>query len=74
MTCTACGAALLAGAKFCAECGTPAVAACRVCGTQLGPPVKFCPECGTPVAAGAAAPPELSSSHGGPVAERRVTS
>ena len=68
MVCSACGAALLPGAKFCGECGTPAAAACRMCGTELTPNLKFCPECGTPIATAAA----VGSPR--PVAERRVTS
>jgi class 3 adenylate cyclase/tetratricopeptide (TPR) repeat protein len=72
MICSACGTALLAGAKFCAECGTPTSAACRVCGTELTASLKFCPECGTPTssAAGASAAPAAAA----PVSERRVTS
>ena len=54
MACSACGADLLPGAKFCGECGTPTAASCRVCGTELTPNLKFCPECGTPVATAAA--------------------
>lgn len=43
--CTNCGAALIAGAKFCPECGTKVVSVCPKCGTPaLG--AKFCPECG----------------------------
>ena len=68
MACSACGADLLPGAKFCGECGTPTAASCRVCGTELTPNLKFCPECGTPVATAAAVGPSQ------PVAERRVTS
>jgi uncharacterized OB-fold protein len=48
--CSSCGAKLAAGAKFCAECGTPAAQAkpkfCSSCGTKLEPGAKFCPECG----------------------------
>ena len=46
--CSNCGANT-AGAKFCPECGTPAVAAkpkCASCGFEPDKPVKFCPECG----------------------------
>lgn len=50
--CTACGAALPDGAKFCPACGTPAVPpkTCPVCGAA--PAVegaKFCSECGAPL-------------------------
>src|SRR4051812_19247714 len=68
MACSACGAALLPGAKFCGECGTSAAAACRVCGTELAANLKFCPECGTPVATTA------TVGAAQPIAERRVTS
>jgi class 3 adenylate cyclase/tetratricopeptide (TPR) repeat protein len=78
MTCSSCGTALLPGAKFCGECGTPAVAACRECGTQLVPNLKFCPECGTPTehAASMLSGSAVTSRPPGsaPVAERRVTS
>ena len=47
-----CGAAMAPGAKFCAECGTPAAQprACASCGKQLQAGAKFCPDCGTPAA------------------------
>jgi class 3 adenylate cyclase len=73
MACSACGADLPAGAKFCAECGTPVATACRNCGTELAPGQKFCPECGTPTIATAATPRGVQASPE-PVAERRVTS
>ncbi len=46
--CTACGAAIPAGSKFCPECGAKQVVAsvCVSCGAQLSPGAKFCPECG----------------------------
>ncbi len=69
MSCASCGGALLAGAKFCAECGAAAAVGCRSCGTELTPAVKFCPECGTPTAA-----PDPAAATVRPVAERRVTS
>jgi class 3 adenylate cyclase/tetratricopeptide (TPR) repeat protein len=76
MACANCGSPLSAGAKFCAECGTPVVSACRNCGTELVPGQKFCPECGTPTAAIPAGDGPVSSRAPttGPVAERRVTS
>ncbi len=74
MACTTCGTALPAGAKFCAECGTPAAAGCRVCGTELIPGAKFCLECGSPTSGAAAGPGAESTPSAAPVSERRVTS
>lgn len=47
--CSNCGTALLRGAKFCYNCGTPAAEfkACGNCGQQVEPEMKFCPNCGT---------------------------
>jgi membrane protease subunit (stomatin/prohibitin family) len=49
--CPKCGAAVIAGAKFCNECGaslrTPA---CPKCGHAAQPGAKFCIECGTGLA------------------------
>ena len=50
--CTGCGAALPEGAKFCPECGKPAVkkSACPVCGAvPAAESAKFCAECGAPL-------------------------
>ena len=49
--CSNCGASLLPGAKFCAECGAKVqvVLHCTECGLQLRPEAKFCPSCGTKV-------------------------
>ncbi|MBE5788265.1 MAG: zinc-ribbon domain-containing protein [Clostridiales bacterium] len=46
--CSACGAAINAGAKFCPECGAKqnASAFCTSCGKQIPVGTKFCPECG----------------------------
>ncbi len=46
--CSACGAQIAAGAKFCPECGAKqnAAAVCPACGAQTAPGAKFCPECG----------------------------
>ncbi len=53
--CTNCHARLQPGAKFCAGCGKPVMAAgapqkvfCTGCGTQLPPGGRFCASCGTP--------------------------
>lgn len=47
--CTACGAGIPAGAKFCPECGARqgGKAVCTGCGAALEAGAKFCPECGT---------------------------
>jgi Double zinc ribbon len=37
-----------AGAKFCAECGTPMAKHCTNCNASLVATAKFCAECGTP--------------------------
>jgi membrane protease subunit (stomatin/prohibitin family) len=52
--CPKCGAANLAGAKFCNECGAKMEVAgqstpCAKCGAQVPPGSKFCNECGTKV-------------------------
>ena len=46
--CTACGAQIPAGSKFCPECGAKqsASAFCTACGAEIAPGSKFCPECG----------------------------
>ena len=48
--CGSCGGALAAGAKFCANCGTPvpSKAFCTGCGKELAPGAKFCANCGQP--------------------------
>jgi hypothetical protein len=48
--CGSCGVALVAGAKFCAGCGTPVPfkAFCTGCGKELAPGAKFCANCGQP--------------------------
>jgi hypothetical protein len=50
--CGSCGTALVAGAKFCANCGTPVAQtrSCSSCGTELAAGAKFCANCGTPAA------------------------
>ncbi len=49
VTCSACGAAIPAGSKFCPECGAKQAAGsfCGNCGTAVPAGTKFCPECGT---------------------------
>ena len=46
--CSACGAAIVAGSKFCPECGAKqnAGAFCTSCGKEIPAGTKFCPECG----------------------------
>lgn len=47
--CAECGQELVAGSKFCMNCGAKVVTEikCKNCGTKLEPNAKFCPECGT---------------------------
>ena len=47
--CSACGASIAAGSKFCPECGAKQTAGsfCGNCGTAVPAGTKFCPECGT---------------------------
>lgn len=50
VNCVACGALMLAGSKFCSECGAKqAKQKCSNCQTELTPGTKFCNECGTKV-------------------------
>ena len=48
----ACGAPILVGSHFCANCGRPVgetpVVACRHCGSPLPADVQFCGNCGSP--------------------------
>ena len=46
--CSACGAQIAAGSKFCPECGAKqnAGAFCTSCGKEIPAGTKFCPECG----------------------------
>jgi Double zinc ribbon len=50
-----CGAPILWGSHFCANCGRPhgdrPVVACASCGAAIPAEAKFCASCGTPVAA-----------------------
>ena len=48
--CSACGAALPDGAKFCPGCGRSTASVCPVCGAAVTVEgAKFCPECGAPL-------------------------
>ncbi len=56
MKCTACGADIAQGRKFCSQCGAPAPAEsggtrCPACGAPIQPGAKFCPTCGAASAA-----------------------
>jgi membrane protease subunit (stomatin/prohibitin family) len=46
--CSACGASIPAGSKFCPECGVKQSvgAFCTSCGKEIPAGTKFCPECG----------------------------
>jgi membrane protease subunit (stomatin/prohibitin family) len=46
--CGNCHGQVQAGAKFCAECGTPMQKHCTNCNASLSGTAKFCAECGTP--------------------------
>lgn len=50
VTCSNCGQAVPAGAKFCPNCGNkiviPTKTFCTECGSELAPGTKFCPNCG----------------------------
>ncbi len=61
-SCPSCGADLLAGDRFCANCGSTVqlrLSACPTCSTELQPGDAFCTECGSRVDVPTpAAPPE----------------
>ena len=70
-TCTACGAAIAPGARFCTNCGAPApvpqtkapavdVLFCTNCGMKIQPGAKFCTGCGAKIAAPTAPVEEVS--------------
>jgi len=44
--CGACGAELLADARFCHRCGAALPGACGACGAELPPDARFCHRCG----------------------------
>ncbi len=82
MTCRHCGAPLVEGDRFCADCGTPA-GGCPSCGGPLTPGKRFCRVCGTDLfgvapASAPAAPATVTATHPvpgpEPSAERRVCS
>lgn len=48
--CARCGTNNAAGARFCAQCGSPLQGApCAACGKDMLPGAKFCPGCGQSV-------------------------
>jgi membrane protease subunit (stomatin/prohibitin family) len=50
VNCITCGALMLAGSRFCSECGAKQEKQkCTNCQTELPPGTKFCNECGTKV-------------------------
>ena len=49
MKCSACLHENDSEDKFCAECGSPLIAACESCGAKLKPVAKFCTACGKSV-------------------------
>ena len=52
VNCIKCGSQMLAGSKFCSECGAKQEKQkCSKCQTELSPGTKFCNECGTKVEA-----------------------
>jgi membrane protease subunit (stomatin/prohibitin family) len=55
VACSNCQNQVPAGAKFCAECGTPMQKHCTNCNAMLNAGAKFCAECGTPTAPPASA-------------------
>ena len=70
--CAACGAGVVSGQRFCAQCGTPQVHVCPSCGAENAAGNRFCPSCGTAVQESA---PVTGSDAGPPtVSERRLVS
>ncbi len=49
--CPQCGSSVVAGAKFCRQCGASLTAACASCGAPVAADAKFCRRCGSAVAA-----------------------
>ena len=81
LTCTACGAEIPEGRKFCSECGakvvipepTPAPAAnvCQNCGAEIAEGKKFCSECGTKIEIPEPTGPKCCVNCGAEIAEGR---
>lgn len=44
--CPKCGAATLAGGRFCQQCGASLGLTCGSCAADIQPGAKFCPQCG----------------------------
>jgi len=82
MACPSCGSAVLAGQRFCANCGTALERACPSCATPYADGQRFCANCGTALAGapGTTGVTGASTSSGGhdedagPIAERRLVS
>ena len=51
MQCLKCGTELIAGKKYCHNCGAPAATPCPNCGAAVDPSFRFCPDCGFRIAA-----------------------
>src|SRR5205809_155895 len=70
MACGRCGASLVAGARYCGDCGA-ALAACPACGEPTVPGKRFCMACGqalsdvAPASAGGSASTSAASEVGG---------
>ena len=71
MECLRCGNELVAGNRFCGDCGAPAPAACAACGAGNPPDKKFCGACGTPL--DGAAPADNAGTRAAPAEHRQVT-
>ncbi len=58
LVCSACGAQMPPGFRFCPQCGVELARGCPRCGQPTAPQARFCGACGAPLAT-AAAPAEL---------------
>ena len=80
VTCSNCGTANPAGAKFCGVCGRTLAVVCAVCGTANEPRFQFCVSCGSALQAGgpgaSALPPAVPgpATREAPISERRLVS